>query len=179
MSGYTKTTIIDCARSQSEEATNGNNSNPAQWVNKVGTGFHLKVGDQITVHSSYISELGCQAGQIQIKGRKLGDTTAEITEFEQLLRVEDLPQKYTLVNASNKDVDIEVRDDTLNLVVSPYKTANGENYMFLPRRFGINSTAGAQWNTFDVREESSPGFGVAPGTDLGATRNPQRPLDRS
>ena len=29
-----------------------------------------------------------------------------------------------------------------------------------------------------MREENTPGFGVAPGTDLGATRNPQRPLAR-
>ena len=180
MSGYTKTTIIDCARSQSEEAKANNHSNPAQWTNQTGTGLHLKVGDQITVHSSYISELGCQTGEIQIKGQKLGDTTAEITEFEELLRNEDLPEKYTLINASNKTVPIEIRDDTLNIVVSPYKTTNGENYMFLPRRYGIRTGSSADWDIFDVREEGSgtPGFGATPGTDIGATRNPQRPLAR-
>ncbi len=181
-SGYNKTVIIDCARSQSEEAIARNNENPAQWINRVGTGLHLKVGDQISVHSSYISELGCQTGEIQIKGQKLGEDKAEITEFENLLRNEDLPEKYTLINASNKTVPIEIRDDTLNLIVSPYKTANGENYIFLPRRYGILSGAGANWDIFDVREEGSgtPGFGVAPGAgrDIGATRNPQRPLAR-
>ncbi len=182
MSGYNKTTIIDCARSQSEEAKANNHSNPAQWTNQTGTGLHLKVGDQVTVHSSYISELGCQTGEIQIKGQKLGETTAEITEFENLLKNEDLPEKYTLINASNKTVPIDIRDDTLNLVVSPYKTTNGENYMFLPRRYGIVTGSAANWDIFDAREEGSgtPGFGVAPGAgrDIGATRNPQRPLAR-
>jgi hypothetical protein len=178
MSGYTKTTIIDCARSQSEEAIARNDENPAQWVNRVGTGLHLKVGDQITVHSSYISELGCQSGQIQIKGQKIGETSTKITKYTESLKNEELPEKFSLVTAANENVDIEIRDDTLNLVVSPYKTTNGENYIFLPRRYGIKSGGSTEWETFDVRQESSPGFGVAPGTDIGATRNPQRPLAR-
>ena len=51
-----KTTIVECARSQSEEAQNNNDSNPAQWTNRVGTGLKLKAGDQISVHSSFVSE---------------------------------------------------------------------------------------------------------------------------
>ena len=47
MSGYTRTTILDCARSQSLEAEAFNNQNPAQWTNRAGTGMHLKIGDQI------------------------------------------------------------------------------------------------------------------------------------
>jgi hypothetical protein len=177
-SGYNKTTIIDCARSQSEEAIARNDQNPAMWTNRIGTGLHLKVGDQITVHSSYISELGCQTGQIQIKGEKIGETSTEITQFSNKLRNEDLPEKFTLVEAENVDTPIDIRDDTLNLVVSPYKTTNGENYMFLPRRFGVRGPD-QDWAVFDVREEgASPGFGITPGTDIGATRNPQRPLAR-
>jgi hypothetical protein len=180
MSGYNKTTIIDCARSQSEEAIARNNENPSQWTNRVGTGLHLKVGDQITVHSSYVSELGCQSGQIQIKGEKIGETTAAVTQIGNFLRNEDLPEKYTLVEAFTKEEKVEIRDDTLNLIVSPYKTTNGENYMFLPRRYGIVTGSAQNWDIFDVREEvtATPGFGVAPSTDIGATRNPQRPFAR-
>jgi hypothetical protein len=153
MSGYNKTTIIDCARSQSEEAIARNNENPSQWTNRVGTGLHLKVGDQITVHSSYVSELGCQSGQIQIKGEKIGETTAAVTQIGNFLRNEDLPEKYTLVEAFTKEEKVEIRDDTLNLIVSPYKTTNGENYMFLPRRYGIVTGSAQNWDIFDVREE--------------------------
>ena len=163
MSGYSKTTILDCARSQSLEAQSFNNSNPAQWTNRMGTGMHLKVGDQVTVHSSYISELGCQTGEIQIKGENIANAsmTTKITEYEKLLRDEALPAKYGLINASNKDTSFPIRDDTLNLVTSPYKTSNGENYMFLPRRYGVRSGNVADWDSFDQRERnpSLPGFG--------------------
>jgi len=177
MSGYTKTTILDCARSQSLEAQSFNNQNPSQWTNRMGTGMHLKVGDQITVHSSYISELGCQTGEIQIKGENIANAsmTTKITEYEKLLRDEALPAKYGLINASNKEKSFPIRDDTLNIVTSPYKTSNGENYMFLPRRFGVRGTA-ADWDIFDQRDRGSAGFGRTPSIDLGATRNPQRPL---
>ena len=179
MSGYNRTVILDCARSQSVEAQSFNNQNPAMWHNRLGTGVHLKVGDQITVHSSYISELGCQTGEIQIKGENVANAsaTALITQYEKLLRDEALPAKYGLINASNQEQRIPIRDDTLNLVVSPYKTSNCENYMFLPRRFGVRGI-NVDWDTFDQRERATatPGFGITPSINQGATQNPQRPL---
>ena len=180
MSGYNKTTIIDCARSQSEESIANNDENPSQWTNRVGTGFRVKPGDQISVHSSFISELGAQTGQIQIKGQKLGETEASITGYEYLLRNEDLPEKYTLVNISNTTQKIDVRDDTLNLVVSPYKNANCDNYLFLPRKWagGTTATTDVFWDDFDMRYEASPGVGVTPAKDIGACRCPPRPLNR-
>jgi hypothetical protein len=72
MSGFTRTTLIECNRNQSDEALSNNNENTSQWTNRVGTGLHLKAGDQISVHSSFISEIGAQAGEIQIKGTDLG-----------------------------------------------------------------------------------------------------------
>ena len=176
MSGYNKTTILDCSRSQSLEARAFNDQNPSQWTNRMGTGFHLKVGDQVSVHSSYISELGCQTGEIQIKGEQLSTTTTKITQYEKLLRDESLPSKYGLINASNTDTTIQIRDDTINLVTSPYKTSNGENYMYLPRRFGVRGGTNADWNQFDQRSRAAPGLGNNPSVDMGATRNPQRPL---
>jgi len=179
MSGYNKTVILDCSRSQSLEAQSYNNQNPAMWHNRLGTGVHLRVGDQITVHSSYISELGCQSGEIQIKGEHIANAsaTALITQYEKLLRDETLPAKYGLINASNQEQRIPIRDDTLNLVVSPYKTSNCENYMFLPRKFGVRGID-VDWDTFDQRERATatPGFGITPSINQGATQNPQRPL---
>lgn len=182
-SGYNKTTLIACDRSQSEEAIGFNNENPSAWTNRVGSGLHLKIGDQISVQSTYVSELGAQAGQIQIKGQSVGSTTAVITEFENLQRVEALPEKYTQVNASNKTIDIDVRDDKLDIVVSPYKTANGENYIFLPRRYAWDGTKNFR-TQFDFREDivGQPGMGADPAinesVDMGQTRAIQRPLNR-
>ena len=164
MSGYTKTTILECARSQSAEAQAKNNSNPAQWTCAAGgDGFRVKPGDQISVHSSFISELGAQSGEIQIKGESLGKTVeVEITNRENLLPDLDdstLPQVYGIQNASQIKKTIDIRDDTLNLVVSPYKTSNGENYAFLPRQWvGIagNASVSYPWDSFDQCDGAVP-----------------------
>lgn len=178
MSGYTKTTLIECPRSQSDEALSFNNENPAQWTNRVGTGLRLKPGDQITVHSSFISEIGAESGQIQIKGRELGaSVNVEVTEFENLLRDEDLPQKFGLVNCSNKTQNIKIRDDTFNLIVSPYKCANGDNYCFLPRKYtasGLSGTPTQFWRAYSRRDGGS----VIASHDAGQTHNPPNPLNR-
>jgi len=179
MSGYTKTTLIECPRSQSDESLAFNNENPSLWTNRVGTGLHLKPGDQISVHSSFVSEIGAESGQIQIKGTELGaSVNVEITEFENLLRNEDLPQKFTLVNCSNKTQNIKIRDDTLNLVVSPYKCAQGDNYCFLPRRYTASGLDPDDDFTFWRYYSRRDGGVVAASNDSGQTHNPPRPLNR-
>ena len=166
--GYTKTTIIECARSQSEEAQNNNNAQPAQWTNRCGTGFQLKPGDTISVHSSFVSELGAEAGQIQIKGEELGvEVEVEHINVEKLLYDKNLPEKYHLENASLVKTKIKVRDDTLHWVVSPYKCANGENYTFLPRNYaGLKTGDGTphSWVSFD----ETPYTGHPTGFNLGS-----------
>lgn len=174
MSGYTKTTIVECARSQSEEAQNNNDSNPAQWTNRVGTGLVLKPGDQISVHSSFISEIGAQAGEIQIKGEELGkEVEVEHINTEKLLFDKNFPEKYHLENASLIKTKIQLRDDTLNLVVSPYKSANGENYAFLPRKWAGNANGSGDeaWNAFDETPHLS-------GQDLGSVHHRRPVLNR-
>jgi len=173
-SGFTKTTLIECNRTQSDEALTNNNENTSQWTNRVGTGLHLKPGDQITVHSSFISEIGAESGQIQIKGVDLGQTVeVETTEFSNSLFNDDLPQKWALVNCSNKKQTISVRDDTLNLLVSPYKCAQGDNYVFLPRRYAGSGTD-QFWRSYEKRD----GGAVTATNDTGQTHNPPRPLNR-
>ena len=88
-SGYNKTTIIACDRSQSEEALNNNNENPSQWTNQIGTGLHLRVGDEVSVQSTFVSELGAQAGQIEIKGESVGSTETTITDLTNIWRDEN------------------------------------------------------------------------------------------
>jgi hypothetical protein len=175
-SGFTKTTLIECNRSQSDEAISNNNQNTSQWTNRTGTGLRLKVGDQITVHSSFISEIGAEAGEIQIKGTDLGKTVeVKTTEFTDSLFNDNLPQKFGLTNASNKTQTISLRDDTLNLVVSPYKCANGDNYIFLPRRYGASSSDN-WWAEKERRDEDPTPMQTA--FDLGQTYNPPPVLNR-
>jgi hypothetical protein len=138
----------------------------------VGDGLHLKPGDKISVHSSYISEIGAEAGQIQIKGQDLNASVeVEITEFTNTLLNEELPQKYTLQRAENIKQSIPIRDDTLNLVVSPYKCANGEFYSHLPRRYNSSGTDNF-WKDNHSRDVN-PISG-----DRGQTALPPPPLNR-
>ena len=175
MSGFTRTTLIECNRNQSDEALSNNNQNTSQWTNRTGTGLRLKVGDQITVHSSFISEIGAESGQIQINGTELGKTVVKTTEFTDSLFNDNLPQKFGLTNASNKRQTVSLRDDTLNLVVSPYKCANGDNYIFLPRRYGA-SDRDNWWEAKERRDNVAVAMQSA--FDLGQTYNPPPPLNR-
>ncbi len=167
---FTKTTLLECPRSQSDEGISNNNNDPSKWTNRVGQGLVLKPGDQISVHSSYVSEIGAESGQIQIKGQELNASVdIEITEFENLWRNEEVPHKYVLQNASNKTVNIKVRDDTLNLVVSPYKCANIDNYVFLPRRYNTSGTT-QFWSQNEIRDGTAlPATGLR---NMGQTQFP-------
>ena len=67
-SGFEKTIILEANRRSSEEFKSGNLTNPALWTNKVNDGLKIKKGDVISVNSAYISELGAEGSEIEIKG---------------------------------------------------------------------------------------------------------------
>lgn len=172
MSGITRTTLIECPRSQSDEGLANNNQNPSEWTNRVGSGINLKPGDKISVHSSYVSEIGAEAGQIQIKGQDLNASVeVETTDTVDSLFEDNLPMKYVLSTVKNTKKTVEVRDDTLNLVVSPYKCANGEYYAHLPRRW-IGDGTNLFWNTYASRDNA------AISGDIGQTQNAPYELNR-
>lgn len=170
--GLTRTTLIECPRSQSDEGIANNNQNPSKWSNRVGSGLHLKPGDKISVHSSYISEIGAEAGAIQIKGKDLNSSVeVEITEFTNTIRSETLPEKFIRHKAENVKKTINIRDDTLNLVVSPYKCTNSEYYTHLPRRFNTVDTDN-HWIRVGSRDTTPVS------NDVGQTILPPPPLNR-
>ena len=72
--GYEHITILECNRASSEEATSGNHTNPAMFTNKLGTGVHLGIGDQISVERAFISEVGSGADTIEFTGKTLSGT---------------------------------------------------------------------------------------------------------
>jgi len=174
MSGLTRSILVECPREQSDEYIARNNQNPAQWTNRCGDGIHIKAGDTISVHSSFISEIGAEAGQIQISGKSLGRSVdVSITQYNNKLFNDSLPNKYSLVEVENASQSIDIRDDTLNLVVSPYKSANGEYYSHLPRRWVGNGIA-IMWNQSNPRDGGAP----VSGSDGGQTWNPPNLLAR-
>jgi len=167
-SGFTNTFILECNRLSSEEVKSGNNSNPAHFTNKVNDGLRLNTGDVVGVHSAYISELGAEGSDIEIKGRVLDTLNgSQILSYNTISNEgfegssannSSLTKKSYLYNGFplSRRVDVNerilYRDDEVNMVMSPYKNTNGEYYITLPYRYGVEETTNIVqqillWNT--------------------------------
>ena len=167
--GYQETIILECSRQSSAEGIANNDVNPAEFTNEMGSGIILNIGDEISVHSAYISELGAQAGEIEIKKRNtLVPASSIVTTYSRIDRDETISTKYSYETSVNAPITIESKYEEMPIVVSPYKTSNGENYITLPRNgLSENSGAGAaaveltDWNVWDYQ-------GGLLGTSIGA-----------
>ena len=79
--GYTNTRLIDCNRLNSAEHRQ-NLEDKSRWSSKVGSGIHLRPGDKVSIHSSFISELGCgNADVIETNGDLLDTKNFNYTNF--------------------------------------------------------------------------------------------------
>lgn len=139
MSEYVDSLLLSCNRKQSVEYLANNTSNTATWTNVVSNGVKLNVGDQVSVHSSAISEIGNESATIEIKGRNLGgfynsSHTTGGGEFT------NASEGYYKTSYQQTNLKLPMRDDTLNLTYSFYKTTNGEYYYHLPRKGCWNAT---------------------------------------
>ena len=141
MSEYTDTILLECNRKQSPEYLSKiNPGNPAQWTNNLGSGVKLDIGDEISVHSAYMSAVGNEAATIEIKGR----TARNNLEVGQVVNLSDTIKTKTtndptigdiLYTYTPKTIQKEISDFEINLVHSYYKTTNGEYYYTLPRQW--------------------------------------------
>ncbi len=148
MSGFTNLSILECNRLSSEEAKSGNDSNPALFTNKLGTGVELNIGDTIEVSSVFISEQGAgDQDTIEFKGKSL-NKQKQINflnpTFTEKYSIYQAPLGYSKItwNASTPNVDLF--DNKASVVINYFKNANGENYYQLPRKYLAylgNSTA--------------------------------------
>ena len=71
-----ETILVECSRQSSLEGTSRNFTQTAEWTCNTGNGIVLDIGDQISVHSGFVSEKGAQAGTIEIKERPRGGLDA-------------------------------------------------------------------------------------------------------
>ncbi len=157
MEGYTDTILIDCNRSNSEEGKANNKEQYSQFTCKTGTGIKVNPGDQISVHSGFVSEVGCGQGVIELTGKNL------ITEYQVEQTVKDLGQKYWNISTDsvdqpyppfrnlephgagyvgfrNQSTTYQLKDNEIHLSLSYYKNTNGSGYIHLPRRFDADKT---------------------------------------
>ena len=146
METRTNITLIDANRNNSvREAGDSVNQDNSRWVNEISSGLRLNVGDKVSVHSSFISEVGCGDQALETSGKLLknqclymntltssSNNPKSITEQ---YRIEYGPYGAKRVDSTQGLVEIQPKDNEFHVVISYYKNSNGENYIHLPRRF--------------------------------------------
>lgn len=162
MSQYLDTQLIECNRLHSEEAKAGNNNNTALFTNKIGSGINLDVGDTISVHGAYISEVGAAGNTIEFKGASLG----KIKEYQISNVANTLPYaegdtnkringfKRTRINV--EPVKRELFDNKASVKIGFYINAMGQNTIQLPRRFGNNNLGNEAFKATDTVSNGLP-----------------------
>ena len=160
MSGqYTNTTLIECNRLFSEEYKGGNSTQKSMFTNKT-TPIHLKEGDQISLHSGYIAEVGAGGEVIEFEGKetdykyKLNSTNLSPSHPNPYL-----PYGYERIDASTTEKEFTVQDNKASIQINYYTNLNGDCHILLPRKFdkeyaitdnnGFESHYGKNWSGYD------------------------------
>jgi len=168
---YTQIKLIECNRAGSIEAKANQNENPALFTNEISEGFTLQPLDRISVHSSYISEVGAEGDKLEIKGDFIKSYSFEnITEIKPLeVQYVDgeedkvavakyYPDNISFIDgrsATNASKTVNIYDNQIKIPIQYYKNNNGENHVYLPRNYNYHYTASASfhenWTTADTR----------------------------
>ena len=168
---YTQIKLIECNRQGSIEAKANKNDNPALFTNEISEGFTLQPLDRISVHSSYVSEVGAQGDKLEIKGDFIKSYTfKDITTIKPLTKqyVEDevvkiatakyYPDNISFIDgrsAVNGNRTVNIYDNQIKIPIQYYKNNNGENHVYLPRNYNwhyLSSTDfGTNWTGVDDR----------------------------
>ena len=98
MEGFTDTILIDCNRANSEEGKADNKEQYSQFTCKTGVGVKVNPGDRVSVHSAFVSQVGCGAGVIEFTGKNL-ETEYEVESTDQVLF-----QKYGYHSQDGKEI---------------------------------------------------------------------------
>tara|TARA_R110000737_G_scaffold43223_1_gene63705 strand:- start:1002 stop:4100 length:3099 start_codon:yes stop_codon:yes gene_type:complete len=146
--GYVKQIILEANRLQSTEYLGGNETQTAMWNNEVGAGgIKVNIGDEIEVHSAFVSAVGNGAESIELSGESNNDLKKTIKysvlskynssqNFSERLVGENIyPYQAEYVQILEKEEEIIQKDNEVDMVISFYKTNNGENHIMLPRRW--------------------------------------------
>jgi len=154
---YTQIKLIECNRASSIEAKANKNDNPALFTNEISEGFTLQPLDRISVHSSYVSEVGAEGDKLEIKGNFIKSYTFEnITVIKPLTKeyVEDetlkvatakyYPDNISFIDgrtAVNASKTVNIYDNQIKIPIQYYKNNNGENHVYLPRNYNYHFTS--------------------------------------
>ena len=131
-------TLLDCNRQTSSEYLGGNTGSKALFTNKLGDGIVVNQGDRISVHNSFVSEVGADDNAINFGNKFLNRRNIVYTELSPVGYINGSNDKvmgYERVTASNITESVEENENSCKMLINYYKNTNGENYFALPRRF--------------------------------------------
>lgn len=160
MSGqFTNTTLIECNRLFSEEKKGGNTTQKARFTNKT-TPIHLKEGDQISLHSGYIAEVGAGGEVIEFEGKETTEKyKLSSTNLSPKHPDSTLPYGYERIDASTEEKTFTIQDNKASVQINYYTNLNGDCHILLPRRFdkqyaiddnnGFSTHYGKNWSGYD------------------------------
>mgnify|MGYP003646336842 FL=1 len=181
--GFTNTFILEANRLSSEEVKAGNLTQTALFTNKVNNGLKLNTGDVVSVHSAYISELGAEGSDIEIKGVNLDTLNAsqilnynvvsngDSIEDVSLRRRNDLINGFPLSQRVDVASVINYRDDSISMVMNPYKNANGEFYIMLPYNYAQPSTSSVSAQIGEWSKSNAIDFIASNASQFGSVNN--------
>jgi len=153
MEQYTDLRIIDCNRVDSIESQNDNDLNKALYTNDIGDGLKLNVGDSISVHGAFVSEVGAGSDTIEFKGNNIVSSsgapkfiTLKHTLETPLFPTRDWDKAYQNImggyqahNSSEVETEpIILKDNECTITTQYWTSNNGHGYVFLPRRFAYD-----------------------------------------
>ena len=178
METYSDLRIVDCNRSNSVQAKTGNHENPALFTNDIGN-IKLDVGDEVSVHGGFISEVGAGSDTIEFKGTPILDYKGR-PKSRVLKYINETPSYPTRpfnqiydnvlggfqINTSiEAERTIPLFDNEATIKTEFYTSNNGQGYIFLPRRYAYNrdytgnasrADVGELWTDFDDTISGKP-----------------------
>ena len=133
---YEDTYLIECNR---ESAITKQDDNAGMWINELNNTVQLQAGDQVSIYSSFINQLGSgQTAPIEFRGKKLKkNKTITYTKNVPLdFYISNDKKTFTIYEScDNHNETIELQDNKASTVINYYKTMDALSYVQLPRRF--------------------------------------------
>ena len=184
MEQYTDTTLLECNRLSSAEHLAGNNIQTSIYTNELNGTIRLEVGDIVSIHGVYISEIGAGSETIEFKGKPLTDyrgrpltKTYTYTDTTHEWPCDDdsaqmLIGGFQTITHFTTQKTVELFDNKSTITLTYYKTNNGEACYFLPRRF-IGNDNFQGYSCGDTVESNWIGNNWSSADSASQGRNPQ------
>lgn len=143
-------TLLDCNHLTSAEYVGGNLNSNAFYTNKLGDGIKVNQGDKVSVHQTYISEVGSDDNSIQITDKFIKKRNITYTK-QTPANILQYPDNnyifgYKSISASNVTEEVEISENKAPILYNYYITNHGEIAYHLPRRFVYLNALAPNWN---------------------------------